>query len=1298
MSRLIKEKRGQFVIIAALLIAALTLATTISIYEININRQSITYRPVDEFLLGTTSDMNRALTVALANYTDGIINQNLTEAEANLNASQFMTTWKESVLTSYSSYGLRINPNLPQNLIPRFDHNWNGNSTYSFAYIPYNFDVASYGFMGWVGSTEKYVQLQVYSATVNTQVSGQISLIFHLDQSDVNATTPISNLLSYPDSAVFRVGNYTVGNYTLGQAFSPPNNAPKLVYLGNGNYSLTFTQEQQIDPTTQVIRLDLATPNDGIWVSAYTPAPPKVTTLLSSDTIALGQSVSDSVNVAALDRTPSGNVTFWVSPDALTWTQFGSAVLLDSSSQAVSDSYTPPMPATYYFKANYSGDSNNLPSQSGPTKEPLTVQLATPTVTTNLPSTSITLGQPVHDTANVVGLGGGFPAPSGSVTFWVSSNGGSSWTQFGNSVPLVSGSATSADYTPLTAGNYYFQARYSGDSNYDIGSSGVTDELLTVSKVTPSVTTLLDATSITLGQTIHDTANVIGLGGSFPIPTGTATFYVSTDGGNTFTPFGGSMNLVSGSAISDDCIPMVATTLYFQARYSGDNNYNAAISGATVEPLTVGKAASTVTTQLFPLSITLGQSVSDTATVIGLGGSFPVSTGSVYFQVQFGSGSWSTFSTKTLNSAGQATSDAYTPSAAVSYLFRAIYSGDSNYLGSQSDDTAEPLTVGLATPGVSTLLSSPLGITLGQSVTDSATVTSTGGSVPTGTVTFYVSTDHINWNQFGVPENLDGFGKASSSSYTPSMVGTYYFMANYSGDTTNVAAHSGEIDEPLPVGKATPSVSTTLSSSSISLGQPVHDTAIVAGLGGSFPAATGSVTFWVSTNGGVSWTQFGGSVSLESGSATSADYTLLAAGTYYFQARYFGDGNYNAANSGATDEPLSVSVATPTVTTLLNATSITLSQGVHDTAIVAGLGGSFPAATGSVTFWVSTNGGVSWTQFGGSVSLESGSATSVDYRPLTAGNYYFQARYSGDNNYNAAVSGATDELLTVGKVAPTVTTRLSQTSITWGSSVTDTATVASLGNGFPIPSGNVDFYVSTDGGITWTKFDTKTFVSGSATSISYTPASFAPALSGTDYFKAVYLGDSNYVTASSGTNDEPLTVNSMNPGTLGTYYIDYIGGSGQNSFLTTTNPISPLGKVNPELNNGHPSMTVSSNNTVPTIVTTNPIYVTYVVKVKSGSSQPSMQTIQTQIDFSYNGHSYLIGTATFNAAASNGNPPPSYYTVTVALNPAFKDGLYGFPKQTIPAGSYIQLTTTLINPQNRVDLDGGIGGTRIIFF
>jgi hypothetical protein len=106
------------------------------------------------------------------------------------------------------------------------------------------------------------------------------------------------------------------------------------------------------------------------------------------------------------------------------------------------------------------------------------------------------------------------------------------------------------------------------------------------------------------------------------------------------------------------------------------------------------------------------------------------------------------------------------------YRFRAIYSGDSNYLGSQSGDEEEPLTVEKATTTTTTLLV-PIGpITLGQTVYDTVTVTGLEGSYPgpTGTVDFEVSFNGGAWSGFDLVVALSG-GTASSITYTPMVTG-----------------------------------------------------------------------------------------------------------------------------------------------------------------------------------------------------------------------------------------------------------------------------------------------------------------------------------------------------------------------------------------------------------------------------------------------------------------------------------------------------------------------------------------------
>ena len=137
----------------------------------------------------------------------------------------------------------------------------------------------------------------------------------------------------------------------------------------------------------------------------------------------------------------------------------------------------------------------------------------------------------------------GFAVPTGTVDFYVSINGGSTWTQLGGVVTLVGGQATSIAYTPSAAGlSYEFYAAYSGDSNYLASQSGYSAEPLMVNKYTPITTTLLSSSTITLGGSVTDTATVAGVSG-FAVPTGTVDFYVSINGGSTWTQLGGVVTL-----------------------------------------------------------------------------------------------------------------------------------------------------------------------------------------------------------------------------------------------------------------------------------------------------------------------------------------------------------------------------------------------------------------------------------------------------------------------------------------------------------------------------------------------------------------------------------------------------------------------------------------------------------------------------------------------------------------------------------------------------------------------------------
>src|SRR5262249_14529147 len=169
--------------------------------------------------------------------------------------------------------------------------------------------------------------------------------------------------------------------------------------------------------------------------------------------------------------------------------------------------------------------------------------------------------------------------------------------------------------------------------------------------------------------------------------------------------------------------------------------------------------------------------------------------------------------------------------------------------------------------------------------------------------------------------------------------GTFFWQAVYSGDANNGAATSACASEQLTVGKASPSIATSLSPGSISVGGSAHDTAT---LSGATAAAGGTVTYTVFTNntcstqapaaqqpGPAPVTVTGGLV------PDSAAVSFPAAGTFFWQAAYSGDANNNAATSACASEPLTVSsgnMASPTVSTRLPRSVIMAGQSIRDDA------------------------------------------------------------------------------------------------------------------------------------------------------------------------------------------------------------------------------------------------------------------------------------------------------------------------------------------------------------------------------
>lgn len=83
-----------------------------------------------------------------------------------------------------------------------------------------------------------------------------------------------------------------------------------------------------------------------------------------------------------------------------------------------------------------------------------------PTLTTQASSSNL-LAAPVRDVATLTGG----TAPTGTITFRLFSDAGCASSVFTSTTPVAGGTATSAYFTPASAGTYFWTASYSGDSN-----------------------------------------------------------------------------------------------------------------------------------------------------------------------------------------------------------------------------------------------------------------------------------------------------------------------------------------------------------------------------------------------------------------------------------------------------------------------------------------------------------------------------------------------------------------------------------------------------------------------------------------------------------------------------------------------------------------------------------------------------------------------------------------------------------------------------------------------------------------
>ena len=564
------------------------------------------------------------------------------------------------------------------------------------------------------------------------------------------------------------------------------------------------------------------------------------------------------------------------------------------------------------------------------------------------------------------------------------------------------------------------------------------------------------------------------LAGGFS-PTGSITFTLFRNGGTTpvvtetvachrqrhRTPLKASFTLpTNGTADS---------TYQWDASYNGDtNNIPVSDNGSANEQVTVSAASPTITTTPDPTTVTLSagappilkdsavlaEGFSPTGTVTFTlfqnGGTTPVDTETVTVT---GNGTYTTPTGFTLPTTGTVTG---------TYQWDASYGGDpNNNPVSENGSANEQVTVSAASPTITTT-PDPTTVTLNAGtppiLKDSAVLA--GGCSPTGTVTFTlfynsgttpVDTETVTVTGNGTYTTPTGFTLPTTGTIT----GTYQWDASYSGDANNNrASDSGSANERVTVFKDTPTITTTPSPTTVTLSAAIPpiltDSAVLAG--GSDP--TGTITFTLFFNSGTTPVDTE-TVTVNGNGAytTPAGFTLpttgTVAGTYQWDASYSGDtDNAPVSDSGSANEQVTVSAASPTISTTAIPTTVMLGGRMQDSSTLAGGYHS----TGSITFNLyapgvnPTVGPPTYTETVTGVAGNGTYQTTAGFTSNATGIWHWVATYNGDSNNNSVTSGALDEPVTVPPAAELALTKtVSNATPNIGDTIIYTVTLTNSG-------------------------------------------------------------------------------------------------------------------------------------------------------------------------------------------------------------------------------------------------------------
>jgi hypothetical protein len=266
MTNIIRNKKGQFLVASALLIAILFISVTSLLSSTTLTDVKLLKDDFRKDAMQIVSNFRGALTLAIADVSNELeLRSNVYDYEKYSNLEEYpeaetcgersMATWHKTILQQYA--GRSLNLNITDLL---FQCIWNSSGYYSKAYATMTLDLLSYGFYGLKQNIISELGLQI----MNVKQEGEEAVFIIKLQKEkglpvTNLTPSFIKILYLNEKILFTEANTS---------------SIKVSYLGNGVYNITFTAINfAANPTFKMILRDdrgivvAAIPKIGIPVS-----------------------------------------------------------------------------------------------------------------------------------------------------------------------------------------------------------------------------------------------------------------------------------------------------------------------------------------------------------------------------------------------------------------------------------------------------------------------------------------------------------------------------------------------------------------------------------------------------------------------------------------------------------------------------------------------------------------------------------------------------------------------------------------------------------------------------------------------------------------------------------------------------------------------------------------------------------------------------------------------------------------------------------------------------------------------